>query len=249
MACRRTYRARACVLDRTKLGETDLILTLLGSNGAQLKAVAKGARKPGGKLAGKVQLFCECDLLLACGKSLDVVAEASLVDAHATLRGDLERVSAASCVCEVARLCCFEDAEDPFLYAITSRALKACEEARDRAHLDLVCAAFAWKVLAHAGWRPELDGCCACGDALVSRFSPLAGGLLCESCAKDVAGAEPVSPSQVAWLRALLSGTFDELLAAPVDEQTSVWLLSCAHRWCAAHLDARLRAMEFALSC
>ena len=58
-----------------------------------------------------------------------------------------------------------------------------------------------------------------------------------------------MSPSQVAWLRALLSGTFDELLAAPVDEQTSVWLLSCAHRWCAAHLDARLRAMEFALSC
>ena len=76
MAGRRTYHARACVLDRTKLGETDLILTLLGSNGAQLRAVAKGARKPGGKLAGKVQLFCECDLLLACGKNLDVVAEA-----------------------------------------------------------------------------------------------------------------------------------------------------------------------------
>ena len=169
MAGRRTYHARACVLDRTKLGETDLILTLLGSNGAQLRAVAKGARKPGGRLAGKVQLFCECDLLLACGKSLDVVSEASLVDAHAALRGDLERVSAASCVCEVARLCCFEDAEDPFLYAITSRALKACEEARDRAHLDLVCAAFAWKVLAHAGWRPELDGCCACLALLAAR--------------------------------------------------------------------------------
>ena len=51
MAGRRTYHARACVLDRTKLGETDLILTLLSSNGAQLRAVAKGARKPGGKLA------------------------------------------------------------------------------------------------------------------------------------------------------------------------------------------------------
>lgn len=246
---RRTYHARACVLDRTKLGETDLILTLLGSNGAQLRAVAKGARRPGGKLAGKVQLFCECDLLLVKGRSLDVVAEASLVDAHATLRGELERVSAASCVCEVARLCCFEDAEDPFLYAITSRALTACEQAADRAHLDLTCAAFAFKVLAHAGWRPELDACCACGDAAVSRFSLLAGGVLCESCAKDVAGAEPVGASQVAWLRALLSGTFDELLAAPVDEATAVWLLSCAHRWCAAHLDARLRAMEFALSC
>lgn len=246
---RRTYHARALVLDRTKLGETDLILTLLAQDGRQLRAVAKGARKPGGKLAGKVQLFCECDFLLACGKSLDVVAEASLASAHASLRGDLERVSAASAVCEVARLCCFEDAEDAYIYAITSRALSACEEAADRPHLDLVDAAFAFKLLAHGGWRPELEGCCACGDAAVSRFSPLAGGVLCESCSRDVAGAEPVSPSQVAWLRALLASTFDELLAARLDEQTAVWLLSCAHRWAATHLDARLRAMEFALSC
>ena len=249
MAGRRTYRSRAIVLDRTKLGETDLILTLLADDGRQLRCVAKGARKPGGKLAGKVQLFSECDLLLAKGRSLDVVAEASLLDPHPELRGELERVSAASAVCEVARLCCFEDAEDPFLPAITSRALTACEEARDRSHLDLVDAAFAFKVLAHGGWRPELDGCCSCGDPAPSRFSPLAGGLLCESCARDVAGAEPVSPSQVAWLRALLSSTFDELLSASVDEQTGVWLLSCAHRWAATHLDARLRAMEFALSC
>lgn len=249
MAGRRTYRCQSIVLDRTKLGETDLILTLLASDGRQLRAVAKGARRPGGKLAGKVQLFCELDLLLACGKSLDVVAEATLVDAHAGLRGDLDRVSAASAICEVGRLCSFEDVEDPFSFAITRRALAACEQAPGRAHLDLVDAAYVFKLLAHAGWRPELDSCCACGDEAPERFSPQAGGCLCNSCAKDVAGAEPVSPSQVAWLRALISSTFDGLLAASVDQGTAVWLLSCAHRWAATHLDARLRAMEFAISC
>ena len=52
---RRTYRARAVVLDRTKRGEQDLILTLLGSDGSQLRAVAKGARKPGGRLAAETR--------------------------------------------------------------------------------------------------------------------------------------------------------------------------------------------------
>ncbi|WP_322152555.1 DNA repair protein RecO [Paratractidigestivibacter sp.] len=249
MAGRRTYRCRAIVLDRTKLGETDLILTLLADDGRRLRAVAKGARKPGGKLAGKVQLFCECDFLLACGRSLDVVSEVSLVDAHAGLRGDLERVSAASAVCEVARLCCYEDAEDPFVYAITARALSTCEEARDRSHLDLIDAAYAFKLLAHLGWRPELGCCVACGDEAATRISCVAGGVLCESCAKDVAGAEPVSAPQLAWLRALIGATFDDLLAAHVGEELAVWLLSMAHRWCATHLDARLRAMEFAISC
>ena len=57
MGGRRTYHVRACVLDRTKLGETDLILTLLADDGRQLRAVAKGARKPGGRLAARMELF------------------------------------------------------------------------------------------------------------------------------------------------------------------------------------------------
>ena len=77
MAGRRTYRTRAIVLDRTKLAEQDLILTLLSADGSQLRAVAKGARKPGGRLAARAELFCETDFLLAAGRSLDVVSEAA----------------------------------------------------------------------------------------------------------------------------------------------------------------------------
>lgn len=248
MAGRRTYRTRAIVLDRTKLAEQDLILTLLAADGSQLRAVAKGARKPGGRLAARAELFCESDFLLAAGRSLDVVSEAQTVEPHAGLRGDYERVAAASAVAEVARLTCYEDAPDRFLHPICSRALAACEEASDRAHLDLVVAAYVWKVLAHGGWRPELETCCACGDADVTYFSAAAGGVLCESCAREVAGAQEVSATQLFWLRALLTSTFDDLLAAPIDAATSLFLLGSAHLWAATHLDARLRAMEFCLS-
>ena len=51
MASPRTYRTRAIVLDKTKLGESDLILELLAENGSLVRAVAKGARKPGSRLA------------------------------------------------------------------------------------------------------------------------------------------------------------------------------------------------------
>ena len=248
MAGRRTYRTRAIVLDRTKLAEQDLILTLLSADGSQVRAVAKGARKPGGRLAARVELFCETDFLLAAGRSLDVVSEAQTVEPHAALRGDYERVAAASAVAEVARLTCYEDAPDGFLHPICSRTLRACEEAADRAHLDLVVAAYAMKVLAHGGWRPELAGCCACGDQDVSYFSAAAGGVLCASCAREVAGAQPISAGELAWLRATLTCTFDELLVAEVDAQIAALLLALAHSWAATHLDARLRAMEFCLS-
>lgn len=248
MARGRTRHTEAIVIDRTKLGESDLILTLLEKDGCQGRAVAKGARKPSGKLAARVQLFCELDLLLAQGKNLDVVAEAQLLGSHPALRGDLERVSAASAVAELARLTSFADAPDPFLHPICSRALLACEQAADQSHLDLVVAAYAFKVLSHQGWRPALDSCVACGDLAPTRFSALAGGVLCESCAKDVEGAEPVDAALLSWMGALVGSTFDELLATPVDAQTSATLLAHAHRWAATHLDARLRAFEFDLS-
>ncbi|WP_179184937.1 DNA repair protein RecO, partial [Collinsella vaginalis] len=52
----RTYRETCIVLDKTKLKETDLILTLLARDGRQIRAVAKGARKPGSRLAARCEL-------------------------------------------------------------------------------------------------------------------------------------------------------------------------------------------------
>ena len=245
---RRTYRTRAIVLDRTKLAEHDLILTMLGEAGGEVRAVAKGARKPGGRLAARVELFSETDFLIAKGRSLDVVSEATLIDPHEGLRGSFERGSAESAICEMARLTTFDEVEDPFLYPILSRALTACEEAPDQARLDLMVAAYAFKVLAHGGWRPELGECVSCGDPAPTSFSVAAGGLLCESCAREIEGAEPVSPSTIAWIKALIGLTFDQLLAEDIDAQNAVELLGLAHSWAATHLDARLRAFEFVLA-
>jgi len=248
MARGKTRHVVCVVLSQTKLAEQDLILTMLCGDGGEVRAVAKGARKPGGRLAARVEPFCETELLLAKGRgSLDIVSEATTMDPHAGLRGDPDRVSAAFAVCEVARQTCFEEALDPFLYPVLSRTLTALEEAGDRAHLCVVVAAYVFKVLAHQGWRPELHACVSCGDEAVSRFSVMAGGALCESCGHDVEGAEPIDAGMLAWVSALINLTFDRLLAAPVDDATATALLGLAHRWATTHLDVRLRAMEFLL--
>lgn len=247
MPGRRTTRTKAIVLDRTKLGEQDLILTMLAASGEQVRAVAKGARKPAGKLASRSDLFFEGDYLIAQGRSLGIVTEAQTVEAHPGLRGDYQRVAAASAVCETARLTCSEGSQDPWLYPACSRALSACEEAGGQPALDVAVAAYAMKALAHGGWMPELDACLACGDGAVSYFSAVAGGALCASCAREVPGAEEVGAGQLAWLQALIGATFDDLLEAPPDAETAAWLVGVAHSWAATHLETRLRAFEFYL--
>ena len=90
MAGSRTYRTKVLVLDKTKLKETDLILTMLDERGRQVRAVAKGARKPGGRLAARCELFCTVDMLLAHGRSLDVVSQAELMEAPLGATPDYE---------------------------------------------------------------------------------------------------------------------------------------------------------------
>lgn len=248
MAQARTYRTRALVLDKTKLKETDLILTLLAEDGRQIRAVAKGARKPGSRLAARCELFCCVDLLLARGRTLDVVSQAELELAPLAVSCDYAHLMAASAVAEVAAHCSYEDAEDPFVYPITLKALEVLgADGLDDAHLDLIVAAYVFKLLSHVGYRPDYSACVACGDADLTFFSASAGGLLCSSCASSIPGSEPVDANSVNWLRSLMALRFDELAIADIDSSTAAMLLAFAHTWAATHLDCRLRSLEFAL--
>ncbi|MDO4437100.1 MAG: DNA repair protein RecO [Coriobacteriaceae bacterium] len=246
MAGSRTYRTKAIVLDKTKLKETDLILTLMGESGRQIRAVAKGARKPGSRLAARCDLCCEVDVLLAHGRSLDIVSQADLVNSPLGAQPSYELLSAASAAAEVAQACTYEDADDPFVYAMT-RAFFGQIPRADAVHLDLLLAAYVFKLLCHLGYRPDYSSCVACEDERPTCFSAQMGGLLCASCAATIPGCEQVDEVTVRWLTALIGLRFDELATAVIDPLQAARLLSFAHVWAATHLDCRLRAFEFLL--
>ena len=144
---RRTLHTKAIVLDTVKLKEQDLILTMIGEDGQKRRAVAKGARKPGGRFASRCDILCEPDLLLSAGRGpLPIVSEASLVSAHAPLREDIDSLSAASAAAELAEKSSYEDMPDPFLFKILS-ALLSSLEGSDAPHL----------MLAHEWGQTHLD--------------------------------------------------------------------------------------------
>lgn len=246
MAGSRTYRTKAIVLDKTKLKETDLILTLVDEHGRQIRAVAKGARKPGSRLAARCDLCCEVDVLLARGRSLDVVSQADLVCAPLGAQPSYELLAAASAIAEVASRCTYEDAEDPFVFAITRAVLNELAAA-DAVHMDVLVAVYVFKLLSHVGYRPDYTACVACGDEAPVYFSAQSGGLLCASCATGVPGCEYLDTQEVAWLASLVTLRFSDLIAAPIAPHTAFRLLGLAHVWAATHLECRLRALEFAL--
>ena len=115
----------AILLRRIKLTETSLIVTWLTEAHGKLKTVAKGARQPKSRFAGRLDLFFECEIQFARSRKseLHTLREAELRDAHAGLRTDCARVALAAYFVELVELVTEPDHPVPEIFDLFRRAL------------------------------------------------------------------------------------------------------------------------------
>lgn len=251
-----TYTNRALVLRKTRLSESDLIVTFLSETGAQLRAVAKGARKPTSQFASRLELFSEVDVLCAEGRNLDVVKEARLVSGHDGLRASLEHATAAAPMAELLERVTQQDLEEPRLFQASSVAF-SCLEGASVASVPALAGAHLLKTLAFAGLRPSLNACAVCGSALETaqgsvggnvRFSFSEGGAVCSACASSCETL-PVQAATLAWASAFLGSPFADISERAVPLDVSFAVLRLAQGLVREHVGARLRSLEFLFSC
>jgi DNA repair protein RecO (recombination protein O) len=241
-----SYPLTALVLRKTKLGETDIILTLLARDGQQVRAVAKGLRKPGSRFGGRLEPLSEVDLLMHTGRSLEGVSEARTVNTHAALREDLDRSAAAAVVADLLDKVSVQGQAEPRLYGLASASLGALEVAPLERVPQLVVA-FLAKAMAMHGYRPELETCaaCACEVGESSAFSPTAGGSLCPACGSlDPASLEFPARAR-AWLVVLLGSTMAEIAEMDVPTPAVHDCFTLVRSFVTYHLPARLKALDF----
>lgn len=87
----RRYTTKGIVLNRTDFGEADRILIFLTADCGKIRAIAKGVRKSGAKLAGSIELFSVSDLTLIAGRAeIDTLISARLVKHYGNIVKDIE---------------------------------------------------------------------------------------------------------------------------------------------------------------
>lgn len=250
-----TYTARVIALRKTKLGESDLVITMLAHNGAQIRAVAKGARKPTSSFSARLELCSECDVLLARGRSLDIVKEARIVASHDAVRQRFESMACAECMMELLDRATQVALENPTLFAMTSKALAALDTAGSRAAFSL-CVAHLLKTFALCGVRPELSRCVSCGADLASAgdasdrrtwFSFEEGGVLCGECARG-SNADRLEPALAGWLEFLVRSTFERVVEEPLPQDLLRSAFAFCRGWAHVHLGASLKSIGFLAS-
>jgi DNA repair protein RecO (recombination protein O) len=171
------YKAEGIVLRRTNLGEADRIVTLFTREYGRVNAVAKGARKPKSRFAGRLELFTHLRALLAQGRTLDVVSQVEVIDPFAPVRADLARMSAASFAAEITDRAMPDRDPQPAVFNALRQALRVIASG----DADLGRDWYAAQVLALSGYGPVTDRCVICGRPVRAgaAFSLALGGSLC----------------------------------------------------------------------
>jgi DNA repair protein RecO (recombination protein O) len=241
-----SYALTALVLRKTKLGESDLIVSLLAEDGSHVRAVAKGARKPGSRLAARVEPYVTVDLLLHTGRTLEFIQEARTVNARASIRADFDRGASAAVVADLLNTVAVEGQAEPRLFALGATTLDTIEEARPEA-LPALVIAFLLKAMAMHGYRPELSACTACGSAEAGYacFSLAMGGILCPRCEAADAAALSVPLEAIGWLQVLMRSTLSEVAALQIPPQAVADAFETVRAFVVYHIAARLKALDF----
>lgn len=241
----RLYRAEAVVLRRSDLGEADRILTLFTRGHGKVRAVAKGVRRPASKKAGHVELFTRVDVLLAQGRTLDVVSQAEMLDAFRPLRDDLERAAYAAHFVELLDDFTEDSDQHDDLYDLLVSALRWLCETGD---MRRTARYYELRLLDLVGYRPQLFECVICGQPIQAQdqfYSPVDGGVVCPSCAPDTPRIRPISLGALKVLRYLQQRSFDTIDQLKLGDSVQAEVERIMFDFLTFHLERRLKSAAF----
>src|SRR5919112_6413689 len=174
------YKTEAIVLRTMELGEADRVLSVLTPRLGKLRVIAKGVRRPRSRIGGGPQPVRDVQLVLAVGRTFDVVTSSALEDPHLGLRNDLLSTAAAWYVIELADRFCEGAADSHDAFRLLAQALSALDAGGEVAR-DVVARWFELALLDAMGFRPELARCLECAAEIGpegNAYSAVGGGVL-----------------------------------------------------------------------
>ena len=208
---------RGVVVRERAMDQQDKLLTLLTADRGLLTAYAKYARKMRGSMASATELLCYSHFQLFQRGDSFFVDKAENDAVFFGIRQDMDKLSLATYFCQ---LCCElvpeGDGEEGYL-----RLLLNSLHFLEKGQLPILQlkAVFELRMLAMAGYMPDLVACCVCGDFQGPEvfFLPAQGTVWCGSCVQEAVAQGlspiPLSPGVFQAMRHIIYSDFEKLFA------------------------------------
>lgn len=245
MTVPRTYQIEAIIIRRTRLGETDRILTLYSPSVGKLRAVAKGACRPGSKLGGHVEILTHSQLFLAKGRNLDIITQAQTINSFMPLKENLKLTTSGLYIMELVDAFTSEEVVDKSLFGLIVETLLQLGQSKNPAS---VIRYFELHLLECAGYKPQLQRCARCNSLLqpaTNCFSPAQGGVLCLDCGFEEPVSCPISLNALKVMRLWQNTDFTSALKVNIKDKLSLELETLLRDYIRYILERQIKSTDF----
>jgi DNA repair protein RecO (recombination protein O) len=143
-------------------GEADRIVTILTPDRGKLRVLARGVRRSTSRMAGHIELFTHAQVMLARGRALDTVTQASMLAPYRALHENMVALSQTYHLAELVDSLLQDHDPHAEVFHLFDDALEALDEGIVLP--DLVARHFELQLLSSVGFRPELTRCLGCTE-------------------------------------------------------------------------------------
>lgn len=242
----RLYRTDAIILRRQDFGEADRLLTVFTPDRGKLRLLAKGVRKITSRKAGHIELFMLTDMLVARGRTWDIVSQAEVVEAYRQLRTDLDKTGHAYYLAEMIDRFTEEHDSNRPLFELLALTLARLGHINDP---FITLRYFDLHLLSLTGYQPQLHFCVACETPIqpveTNYFHFGDGGVLCPAHGPARSGAEPVSLAALKVLRFLQTRPWEQAAALQLSPATRRQVELLLLGYITHLLERRLKSVDF----
>ena len=182
-------KIEAIILKQQDYRENDALLTVLSLQHGKIGFVCRGIRKMVSKNATSCMPFVRSEMMFDYkeGATLFSLKSAHVLQARRHVREDLERMSAAQLMSEVADRLLQQGEADLETAAEVYELLDECLDWLDQGEdLYLILCLYLAQVLKIEGLEPVVDECVLCSNTQIQTISIKEGGFLCPDCAAAV---------------------------------------------------------------
>lgn len=243
----------AIVLRRVEYGDYDLIITLFTPDQGKVSVIAKSAKKSTKRFPGILELFARLEVVIRRGRrkgGLAVLQEASLTAAFFHIRESILKTAYASYWAELINIWLEEGQPQPTLYRLLAFVLTELDA--QRMAPEVLSLIFQLRLLALAGFRPNLTHCtlCRCDPTckLENRvYASLSkGGIVCCDCVQqDRLQTWPLTKGTLKQLRWLESGDAARARRLKISSQTLAEGQAFLEAFVPYHLGRTPRSLHF----
>lgn len=239
------YTTKGLILRETQYKDNDKLLDVLTGDLGRITVKARGVRRKNSPLRGGCQLLCYSELTLFERNGYYTVNEAEPLELFMGLRTDIELLSLGSYFAQLLETVSDQDQVSPSLLSLGLNSLYALDTLKKPQ--ALVKAAFELRLMALAGYYPEITGCAVCGDTGATRFYFQEGGLICEECRKEIHAGQGRQLSQgvLDAMRHILHCPAKRLFSFTLPEKQLKELGEVTEQYLIFQLDQSFYALDF----